>query len=97
MYARSDTIVKNPVLFRNLKEVGLEYLTVGFESFSSSDLKKFNKKTSVEMNNEVIRTLKKLGIYINAHFIVDPEYTVEDFKQQELFAKEIFQVSIQKR
>lgn len=81
MYARSDTIVRNPDLFRNLKEVGLEYLTVGFESFSSSDLKKFNKKTSIEMNNEAIRTLKKLGIYINAHFIVDPEYTVEDFKQ----------------
>jgi len=81
MYARADTIVKNPELFRSLKEAGLEYLTVGFESFSDSELKNMNKMTTVKINSEAIRTLKKLGIYINAHFIVNPNYTEEDFSR----------------
>jgi len=79
MYARTDSIVKNPELFRSLREAGLEYLTVGFESFSDDGLKKLNKKTTVQMNEEAIHILKDLGIYINAHFIVNPEFTEKDF------------------
>jgi radical SAM superfamily enzyme YgiQ (UPF0313 family) len=79
MYARTDTIVKNPDLFILLREAGLEYLTVGFESFSDDGLQKLNKKTTVHMNDEAIKILKKLGIYINAHFIINPEYTKKDF------------------
>ncbi len=80
MYARADLIVKNPDLFQSLKEAGLEYLTVGFESTDDRELAHLNKKTTVAINNQAIAILKKLGIYINAHFIIDPEYTVKDFK-----------------
>jgi radical SAM superfamily enzyme YgiQ (UPF0313 family) len=79
MYARADTIVKHPDLFRNLREAGLEHVTVGFESFSDEGLKKLNKKTTVAMNGEAIRVLKKLGVFINAHFIINPEFTKTDF------------------
>ncbi|MEN8117220.1 MAG: radical SAM protein [Bacteroidota bacterium] len=79
MYARADTIVKHPDLFAELKTSGLQFLTVGIESFQDSDLDNYNKKTSVKVNNEAIRILKKLGIYILAHLIVRPEYTREDF------------------
>jgi radical SAM superfamily enzyme YgiQ (UPF0313 family) len=81
MYARAATIVKHPDLFRSLKDSGLQYLTIGIESFRDEELLKVNKKSTVEMNNEAIRIVKKLGINILAHFLVFPEFMVEDFNQ----------------
>ncbi len=81
MYARADTIVKHQALFGELAGAGLQFITVGFESFSDRDLDYYSKKTSVAMNNQAIQILKKLNIYILAHFIIRPEYTAEDFKQ----------------
>lgn len=81
MYARAQTIVKHPDLFRSLKESGLQYLTVGIESFKDEELVKVNKKTTVDQNNKAIGILKKLGINILAHLLVFPDYRVEDFNQ----------------
>jgi len=81
LYARADTIVKHPDLFESLRESGLEYLTVGFESSKDEELEKLNKKVTVRTNNEAIRILKKLGIFVLPSFIVDPEYVEEDFDQ----------------
>jgi len=80
MFARADTIVKHPDLIENLKDSGLEYLTVGIESYRDDELGVLNKKTSVQINNEAIRVLQKLGVGIAAHFMVNPNYTKEDFK-----------------
>lgn len=79
MYARTDLIVKNPELFESLHDVGLELVTVGFESIRDEELARLNKMTSVQMNNEAIRILKKLGIFVDAHFIVDPRFREIDF------------------
>jgi radical SAM superfamily enzyme YgiQ (UPF0313 family) len=81
MYSRADTIVKHKALFEELSATGLQFLTVGFESFNDNDLDFYRKKTSVDLNNQAIRILKELNIYILAHFIIRPEYTQEDFKQ----------------
>jgi radical SAM superfamily enzyme YgiQ (UPF0313 family) len=88
MYARVDTIVKNPELFHSLKEAGLEYLTVGFESVTDNGLEKLNKRTTVQMNDQAITILKDLGIYINAHFIVNPDFTSLDFNSLLQYVKE---------
>jgi radical SAM superfamily enzyme YgiQ (UPF0313 family) len=79
MYARSDTIVKNQALFEDLAGAGLQFITIGLESFQDKDLNNYNKKTSIALNNKAILILKKLNIHILAHFIVRPEYTIEDF------------------
>jgi radical SAM superfamily enzyme YgiQ (UPF0313 family) len=81
MYARSDTIVRNQALFEDLAGAGLQFLTVGIESFRNSDLDFYKKKTTVEINTQAIRILKKLNIFILAHVIVRPEYSKEDFRQ----------------
>ncbi len=81
MYARTDLIVKNPELFERLRDTGLELVTVGFESISDEELKTLNKMTSVEINNEAIRILKRLGIFVDAHFIVDPRFRENDFDE----------------
>lgn len=81
MYARADTIVKHPDLLKSLKEAGFGSLTVGFESYKDDRLKALNKKTSAEINNEAIRTLKKLGINVHSQFIVDPGFSAADFDE----------------
>ncbi|MGE5420086.1 MAG: B12-binding domain-containing radical SAM protein, partial [Chloroflexota bacterium] len=81
MYARADTIIKHQDLFRELTGSGLQFLTVGLESIRREDLDYYNKKTSVEINNQAIMILKKLNIHIMAHFIIRPEYGKEDFAE----------------
>jgi radical SAM superfamily enzyme YgiQ (UPF0313 family) len=81
MYARADTIVNHPELIESLRDGGLEYLTVGIESFNDTELDGLNKKSSVQTNNEAIRILQKLEVGISAHFMVNPSYTPEDFKR----------------
>jgi radical SAM superfamily enzyme YgiQ (UPF0313 family) len=95
MYARADTVVRHPDLFQTLKESGLEGLTIGIESFKDEDLKDYNKKTTVEINNDAIRILKKLGININAHIMVRSTYTDEDFQHLLKYVNEksLFQLS----
>ena len=81
MYARADTIVKYKALFEDLAGAGLQFISIGLESFQDKDLDYYNKKTSVAINNQAIHILKELDIHIIALFIVRPEYTVEDFNQ----------------
>jgi radical SAM superfamily enzyme YgiQ (UPF0313 family) len=81
MYARADTIVKHPDLIESLKDSGLEYLTVGIESFRDEELEKLSKKSSVSLNNEAIRIIHRLSLGLSAHFIIDPGYNKEDFRQ----------------
>jgi radical SAM superfamily enzyme YgiQ (UPF0313 family) len=80
MYARSDIIVKNPDLFHRFREAGLEYVTVGFESITNEGLERYHKRATLDMNDRAIQTLKRCGIYINAHFIVDPQFNADDFE-----------------
>jgi radical SAM superfamily enzyme YgiQ (UPF0313 family) len=79
MYARADLIVRHPDLLASLREAGLAHLTVGFESYREDALSRLNKRSSVELNNEAIRILRRLGIGNAAHFIVDPDFAKEDF------------------
>lgn len=79
MYARADTIIKHPKLIESLRDAGLEYLTVGLESFRDEELAELNKRVTVKTNNEAIRILQKLGVSISAHLIVNPDYTEQDF------------------
>lgn len=81
MYARTDTIVRHPDLIESLRDAGLTSLTVGLESYQDEILDAYNKKTSVKTNNEAIKVLQNLGVSISAHFIINPEYTQEDFER----------------
>ena len=80
MYARSDTIVENPDLMEALKDIGLEYLLVGIESFKDAELSHLNKNLTSRTNLEAVRLLKKLGIRISPHLIVNPEFSKNDFR-----------------
>ncbi|MDH5173846.1 MAG: B12-binding domain-containing radical SAM protein [Elusimicrobiota bacterium] len=79
LYARSDTVVKHPEIIEKWREIGLELILIGFESFRDEELRAHKKQNSIQNNQEAIRILHAQGIEIAAYFLIDPAYTVSDF------------------
>jgi hopanoid C-3 methylase len=88
-WARSDTIVRNPELFSLWKKAGLTLVYVGLEAMVGSRLDNYNKRTNVDINRQAIALLRQLGITLHASFMVDPDFSVEDFRALE---KEVISV-----
>lgn len=82
LYARVDTIIKHPNLFAKWKEIGLEEVFVGFESFSNRQLNDLKKNITIEQQYKAVKILHDLKIGIAGSFMVDPSYTREDFNEQ---------------
>ena len=82
-WARSDTIVKHPEIFKLWKQAGLSTVYVGLESMDEAKLLEYKKRLPVETNRKAIAILKELGITLHAAFIVHPDFSEEDFKRLE--------------
>jgi radical SAM superfamily enzyme YgiQ (UPF0313 family) len=82
-WARADTIVKYPDLFRLWKQAGLGVVYVGLEAMVGSRLDKYKKRTNVDTNRKAVELLKEIGITLHASFMVDPDFSVQDFKDLE--------------
>jgi len=59
---RSDVLVKNPEIAEYAKKAGCKIFDVGFESNNNEILKKYNKKTSKELNEKALSIIKKNGL-----------------------------------
>jgi len=69
-------------LFSRLKEVGLHYVFVGFESFIPRTLKLFQKALTVDMNMKALDILKRLDMDYQIGLIVfEPFTTFEEVKE----------------
>lgn len=79
-WARSDTIVKHPDVFKLWKSVGLDVVYVGLESADDARLKEYAKRTSVATNRKAIAILRDCNIMLHAAFIVHPDFTAHDFR-----------------
>jgi radical SAM superfamily enzyme YgiQ (UPF0313 family) len=77
-WARADTIVKHPELFKLWKEAGLSLVYVGLESMRPDILLEYNKKTSPEINQQAVAILRELDIGLHASLMLNPDYTEED-------------------
>ena len=82
-WARSDTIVKNPEVFKLWKEAGLSTLYVGLESMDEARLTEYKKRLGAKTNRKAIEILKKLDITFHAAFIVHPDFSTDDFRRLE--------------
>lgn len=78
-YCRADTIVQNPELFSRWAKVGLNYLTVGMESISNSELNQLNKLSTVQINEKANQILQQCGIVNLAHMLINPNFRKDDF------------------
>ena len=87
LYGRSDTIAENPELIGMWKEIGLERIFVGLESFKDEDLEYINKGSTIEHNKKAIEILQSYGIEIYASFIVRPDFSTEDFRMLKRYCR----------
>ena len=81
LYARVDTIVRHPELFRQWRDIGLTQVFVGMESFSDRRLEDLNKGITTKQQAQAVEILDELGILLYANFIVDPAFSREDFRE----------------
>ncbi|MGB3563258.1 MAG: radical SAM protein [Thermoanaerobaculia bacterium] len=89
LYGRSDTVARHPDLVEMWRDVGLERLFVGFESFREEDLEYVNKDSTVKDNDEAARILNDLGVDIYASFIVRPDFDKEDFAAMRRYCRQL--------
>ncbi len=80
MQARTDTISKHPDLIEAFREVGLETILIGFEAATQERLDAVAKGATVEQNERAMEILNRLGVHMWGAFIVDPDFTHEDFQ-----------------
>ncbi len=80
LYARVDTIVRHPELFRKWAGIGLAQVFVGMEDFSDARLAAMKKGVTSDQQIQAARILKELGVMMYASFMVDPDYSREDFR-----------------
>jgi anaerobic magnesium-protoporphyrin IX monomethyl ester cyclase len=73
LMARADTIQKKVVA--RLKEVGLQRVFLGLESFDKRQLQRFNKRISGRQNIKAVITLYRLKIDVLASVILADAYT----------------------
>jgi len=81
MECRTDSIVRHPELVEKWVKVGLYAVLLGLEGGNDRILMNVNKSNSVETNDRAIEILQNLGVIIWGAFIVDPDWTQNDFKQ----------------
>ncbi len=82
-WARSDTIVKHPEVFRLWKKAGLDTVYVGLESMDEARLKEYSKNGSVDTNRQAIEILRSIPIVLHSAYIVHPDFGPEDFTRLE--------------
>lgn len=78
-FGRADFIAANEDVIARLAECGFDAFFVGLESFKSSELNDYNKKTTVEINNRAVRILEKYGMQCYSGLIVGYDWDKKDF------------------
>ena len=80
--SRADIICKNPEIIEKLRDAGLRYVLIGFESGSNRILNYIKKNVTVEQNIQAALICKKLGIKIFANYMFGlPSETKEEMRQ----------------
>ncbi|NVO00100.1 MAG: cobalamin B12-binding domain-containing protein [Geobacteraceae bacterium] len=89
LYGRVDTIVNNPELFAKWARIGLKQVFVGMEDFSDARLTAMKKGVNISQQQEAARILDKLGIMMYASFMIDPDYSRDDFAALKAYIKKL--------
>ena len=80
MQCRSDSIVRHPEVMEQWARIGLHGVLLGLEGANDTMLASVNKKSTAKANDEAIRILQANGIIVWGAFIIDPDWTADDFK-----------------
>jgi radical SAM superfamily enzyme YgiQ (UPF0313 family) len=79
IYGRADFIAANEDVIAKFAERGLRAVIVGLESGNEEELKKYNKKSSVRINEAAMAILKKYNVECYGTFILGTDWDKRDF------------------
>jgi len=79
IYGRADFIANNEDVIREFSENGLRAVIVGLESGTEEELRKYNKKSTVDINERAVMVLKKYGVECYGTFITGIDWDRNDF------------------
>ncbi len=88
MECRTDSIARYPELVAKWVDIGLYAVLLGLEGGSEETLKNVNKACDMDTNDRAIKVLKDHGVIIWGAFIVDPDWTEDDFKRLSDYVRE---------
>jgi len=89
LYARVDTIVRHRELFAKWAAIGLSQVFVGMEDFSDERLAAMQKGVTTDQQAEAAKILRDLGVMMYASFMVDPDYSHEDFQALKAYIRKL--------
>jgi radical SAM superfamily enzyme YgiQ (UPF0313 family) len=78
---RTDSIVRHPELVGKWVDIGLHAVLLGLEGACNKTLKGVNKSLGIETKNQAIKILQDNGVIIWGAFLVDPDWSEDDFKK----------------
>jgi radical SAM superfamily enzyme YgiQ (UPF0313 family) len=81
IYGRADFIAHNEDIIRDFADIGLALVMVGLEATNTEELDSYNKRVTVEENEECIRILSENNVFCAGLFIVHPGMTRDDFRK----------------
>jgi anaerobic magnesium-protoporphyrin IX monomethyl ester cyclase len=85
MQVRCDDVVRNQRLLAKMSKAGINWLLLGVESHSKSNLDSFNKGTKPEDAVEAVRLLRQNGIFSQATCIIgqrtDSHESIEELRR----------------
>jgi radical SAM superfamily enzyme YgiQ (UPF0313 family) len=85
---RADTVARRPDLIARWREIGLYLAAVGLESIRPEQLRRLNKGGTVDDNVQALRILRDNEIRVLGQFMIDPEFTEDDFERLLDFVQE---------
>lgn len=77
--SRTDSINRHPDIVEKWAEIGLKKVFLGLESFRDEELESFDKKCSIEKNNQAIDILHQNKVDPLGAFVIQPYYKKADF------------------
>lgn len=78
--SRVDLVAENPGLLERWRPLAKNFdIFFGFESPSGAGLDRLNKGTDVAKTIAAIRTARELGFGVTGNFIIDPDFSEDEF------------------
>ena len=88
IFARADSICKCEDIMPLLYKAGFRDMLVGLEAVEDSTLEKYNKNSSVALNQKAVAILRDFKIVCVGLFVINYDFTHKDFMNINKFIKQ---------
>ncbi len=87
IFSRADSIIKCKDIMPLIYKAGIRDMLVGLEAVEDSTLKKYNKNSSVEINENAVRILRENNMVCVGLFVINYDFRHKDFMNINRFIK----------